>query len=347
MSSDLTLYGFYFWLECAKGKLMAKLPKIVCIGGGTGTFAVLSGLKKYPVSLVAIVTMADDGGSSGVLRDELGVLPPGDVRQCLIALSQEDLLLRNLFAYRFGLGPFLGHNFGNIFMAALEKTTGSFDKAVEKASRILNIQGEVIPVTLDKVRLVARLESGKEINGEKNITKSSLLSKHKVKKLFLQPKANANLKALKAIKDADVIVIGPGNLYSSIVPNLLVEGISEAIKKSMAIKIYNSNLMTKYGHTDGFKVKDFLSVIEQYLGKGSVDYVTYNNKKPASDFLRKYAKEGEFVEPEPDLSGNERFIGADLVSDNVYKQDSSDVMMQRTLVRHDPDKLAKLIISLV
>ncbi|MAF42723.1 MAG: hypothetical protein CMI54_00960 [Parcubacteria group bacterium] len=325
---------------------MKKIKKIVCIGGGTGTFTILSSLKKHPFHLSAIVTMADDGGSSGVLRDELGVLPPGDVRQCLIALSQEDLLLRNLFAYRFGFGPFLGHNFGNIFMAALEKLTGSFDKAVEKAGRVLDIKGEVIPVTLDKVRLAAILESGKEIKGEKNITKSRLLSKHKIRKLFLNPNAIANPKAVKAIQKADVIIIGPGDLYSSIVPNLLVNGIPQAIKKSKATKIYNSNLMTKHGHTNRFKVRDFSNVIEQYLGEGVLDYVTFNTKKPSSTFLNRYAQEGEFVEPELDLLKDKRFIGASLVSDKVNKQDPSDVLLQRTLIRHDSNKLTELIIKL-
>lgn len=325
---------------------MVKIPKIVCIGGGTGTFAVLSGLKKYPVSLSAIVTMADDGGSSGVLRDELGVLPPGDVRQCLIALSEEDVLLRQLFAYRFGLGPFLGHNFGNIFMAALEKLTGSFDKAVEKAAKVLNVKGEVIPVTLDRVRLVAKLESGKEIRGEKNITKSRLLSRHKLKKLFLQPKAIANPKAIKAISEADIIVIGPGNLYSSILPNFLVDGLPEAVRKSKAKKIYNCNLMTKFGHNDGFKVIDFAQTIEKYLGGEVLDYITFNTKKPSSYFLKKYAKEGEFVEWDKDLLKDKRFIGADLISDKIQKQDPSDVLLQRSLIRHDPDKLARVIIKL-
>ncbi|MBI2625053.1 MAG: YvcK family protein [Candidatus Nealsonbacteria bacterium] len=325
---------------------MARTPKIVCIGGGTGTFTVLSGLKKYNADLSAIVTMADDGGSSGILRDELGVLPPGDVRQCLIALSEEDLLLRKLFNYRFGLGPFLGHSFGNIFMAAMEKSTGSFDKAIEKAAKVLNVKGEVIPVTLDKVRLVAKLESGKEIVGEKNITKSHLLSRQKIKKLYLKPKADPNQKAIKAIKEADVIAIGPGNLYSSIIPNLLVEGIPEAIRKSKAVKIYNCNLMTKFGHTDGLNVKDFALVIERYLGERVLNYVTYNTKKPPAAFLKKYAKEGGFVECQDFKNQENKFVGADLISDKIYEQDKADTFLQRTLIRHDPDKLAKLLMKL-
>lgn len=320
---------------------------IVCLGGGTGTFMVLSGLKKYPVRLSAIVSMADDGGSSGRLRDELGILPPGDVRQCLVALSEESLLLRKLFNYRFRKGALSGHSFGNLFMAALEKITGSFDRAVQEISKILKIKGEVIPVTLNKVWLRAKLENNIELKGENEINNSPLLSKFKVKKLFLRPKARANPKAILAIKKADLIVLGPGNLYCSILPNFLPEGIVPALSKSKAKKIYICNLMTKYGHTDGFSVEDFLKIIESYLGRGVIDYVIFNKKRPSAKFLKKYAAEGEFIDFNQDLLKKKRFIGANLINSKIYKPDPGDIFLKRTFIRHDPDKLAKLIMKLL
>ncbi|MDO8265108.1 MAG: YvcK family protein [Candidatus Parcubacteria bacterium] len=327
--------------------MIKGIKKIVCIGGGTGTFTVLSGLKKYNnLSLAAIVTMADDGGSSGILRDELGVLPPGDVRQCLVALSSEDQILRQLFNYRFGIGPFIGHNFGNIFMASLEKITGSFKEAVESAGRLLNIKGEVIPVTLEKTKLGIQLDSGKKIIGENKINKFPSLSEFPDKRIFLQPVVKANPKAIAAIKKADVIIMGPGNIFCSIIPNLVVGGIAEAIKKSKAVKIYNCNLMTKKGHTDNFKVEDFIEVIEQYLGKGTLDYVTFNIRKPSNIFLKKYSQEGEFVGFNKKSLLNKKFKGENLISNKITKLDPADVLIKRTLIRHDSDKLAKLIIKL-
>lgn len=320
--------------------------KVVTIGGGTGSFVVLTGLKKYPLDLSAIVAMTDDGGSSGILRDELGVLPPGDVRQCLVALSQEDLLMRKLFNYRFDRGTFKGHNFGNLFMSALEKITGSFDRAVEKASQVLNVRGKVIPVTLQKTTLCAKLENNKILRGQSEINRSKLLSKYKVKKLFVFPKANANPKAIKVILQADLIVIGPGNLYCSILPNFLIDGIPQAIKKSKAIKVYNCNLMTKKGHTDGFCVEDFVKIIEEYLGKGTIDYVTFNTKKPSLQFLKKYAEEGsELVKFTKETLKRKNFIGRNLINPKVCVQDKSDIFLKRTLIRHHPDKLAKLLVS--
>lgn len=325
-----------------------KLMKnIVVIGGGTGTFTVLSGLKKYPHNLTAIVSMADDGGSTGRLRDELGVLPPGDIRQCLVALSEADLVLRDLFNYRFENGGLEGHSFGNLFISAFEKITGDLDKALEEVSNVLKIRGNVLPVTLDKVQLKAKLENGKELNGENEINNFGLLSRFGIKKLFLSPKAKANSKAVKEILCADIIVVGPGNIYCSIVPNFLVKGIPEALRKSKAIKIYNCNLMTKYGHTDGFSVSNFVNTVEQYLGGKIFDYVVFNTRKPSAAFLKKYSSEGEWVEPSKKVLKEKRFIGASLMSSTLYQQNPADTLLKRTLIRHDPDKLAKAIISLL
>lgn len=327
-------------------KKSKPIKNIVVIGGGTGTFTVLSSLKKYPHNLTAIVSMADDGGSTGRLRDELGVLPPGDIRQCLVALSEADLILRDLFNYRFEKGGLEGHNFGNLFISAFEKITGNLDKALEEVGRVLKIRGRVLPVTLDKVRLRAKLENGTEVKGENEINRSWLLSKFGIKKLFLKPQAKANPKAVKAILGADVVIVGPGNLYCSILPNLLVRGIPEAIKKSKAIKIYNCNLMTKYGHTDGFKVSDFVDAAEQYSGKKVFDYVIYNTKQPSATLLKKYSDEGEWVEPDKKALKDKRFVSASLMSSVQHRQDPAD-KLKRTLIRHDSNKLAETIVSLL
>jgi uncharacterized cofD-like protein len=243
--------------------------------------------------------MADDGGSSGVLRDEYGVLPPGDIRRALVALSRSDKALRDLFGYRFRSGSLSGHSFGNIFLSTLEKTTGSFSMAVKKAHEVLNVQGMVIPVTLARTRLFAELENGEIIKGETNIDIPKHDPRLKIKKVSLMPPAKANPDAIETIKEADFIIIGPGDLYTSIVPNLLVEGISEAIKKSKAKKAYIVNLMTKYGETNGFDAGDFVGVIEGHLGKNVVDYFVMNKKEPAEDLLEFYKKKDKagFVTP--------------------------------------------------
>ncbi|MDD5621094.1 MAG: YvcK family protein [Candidatus Pacebacteria bacterium] len=318
-----------------------KKKRIVVMGGGTGTFTVLSGLKKYPLDLSAIVAMADDGGSTGILRDELGVLPPGDVRQCLVALSSSDKLMRDLINYRFANGHFQGHSFGNILLSALEKVTGSFDQAVEKASDILRIHGKVIPATLDKVRLVAEFEDRKII-GEGKISESNL---HGLKRIYLSPKARGNKKAIEAIGNADAIVIGPGNFYSSLIPNMLVFRIPQAVKKSKAIKIYVCNLMTRNGQTSDFTVKVFAEKIEKYLGC-KLDYVIFNTKIPDSSLLKKYSLEGEKITAIDMGLDKKKFIGADLISRKLPKISNQD-MLKRTLIRHNPDKLAKIILELI
>ncbi|MBI4095002.1 MAG: YvcK family protein [Candidatus Liptonbacteria bacterium] len=317
-----------------------KKLRIVVLGGGTGTFTVLSGLKKYPLDLSAVVSMADDGGSTGMLRDELGVLPPGDIRQCLVALSTSDRTMRALMNYRFSSGRLKGHSFGNLLLSALEKITGSFDKAVEKASEILRLRGKVIPATLDRVRLVARLKDGRVIRGQSMIHDHNL---HHLKKITLDPKGKANPKAMTALRTAHAIVIGPGGFYSSLVPTFLISGIPQAIRKSRAKKIYICNLMNKAGHTDGFTVKKFTEKIEEYVG-GTIDYVIYNNKRPSASLITRYAREGErLVEPGPHLPRT-RFVGADLISKKFPKPQKGDVLT-RNLIRHNQDTLAKLILA--
>lgn len=322
-----------------------KNKKIVVIGGGTGTFTVLSGLKHYPVDLTAIVSMADDGGSTGMLRDEYGVLPPGDLRQCLVALSDADQVMRKLFTHRYQSGNLSGHNFGNIFISTLEQITGSLDKALEVAGQVLNIRGRVIPVTLDKITLKAELKNGKILHGESEFMDYQLVSKYGIKKIYLEPKGRANPKALLAIKEADVIVVGPGKLYTSLLPNFLVDGMKKAFISSRAKKVYVSNLMSFQGHTDDFTVSDYVNFLEKTIGKkGVFDSVVYNTKKPDKALVRKYADEGEPVICGPEcLKGNFELIGANLLADTLAKTTKKDI--RRTLIRHDPDKLAKVLIK--
>lgn len=321
---------------------MKPKSKIVVIGGGTGSFTTLSGLKQHPVELTAVVTMADDGGSTGVLRDELGVLPPGDVRQCLVALSESDELMRELMSYRFPSGSLEGHSFGNLLLSALEKVTGSFEAAVEKASEILRIQGTVIPATLDKVKLVAHLANNHTVIGQSTIHKTSLLE---LEHIELQPAATANPKAVRAIESADLIVIGPGDFYSSLIPSLLVHGIPEALQATRGRLVFVTNLMAKTGHTEQFHVEDFVTVIERYIGR-HVHHVLYNTYQPSARLLEKYARDGEtMVEPVPTTS-DARFIGADLVSRSFPKTRPGDPI-ERTYIRHDSAELARAIIDLI
>ncbi|MDP2736359.1 MAG: YvcK family protein [bacterium] len=322
--------------------------KIVTIGGGSGSFMVLTGLKKYPVDLSAVVSMADDGGSSGVLRDELGVLPPGDVRQCLVALSKSSLILRELFNYRYASGGLKGHSFGNIFLSTLEKVSGGLDKAIKEASHILHIKGQVLPVTLKNTRLVAVLKNGRKIIGENKIYGNSadLLN---LKKLYLEPAITVNPEVVAVIRQADKIIINPGDLYSSLIPNFLVKGLSEAIKKAKAKVICVSNLMTKPGQTDNFTLVDYVKTLEKYLGRGAIDYVIYNKEKPDEKLLKKYLRQGENLVQAGDLRQllKIKFLGHNLLSHRVHRTAEGDALGNlRSLIRHDSDKLAKIIINL-
>lgn len=329
--------------------MTAKTKKIVVMGGGTGTYTVLRGLKKYPVNLSAIVAMTDDGGSSGILRDELGVLPPGDIRQCLVALSESSEIMRELFCYRFTKGGLKGHNLGNLLISALEKMEGGFDQALEKLHQILALQGKVIPVTLNKAKLLAELENGKILFGEHEITECKLLRKHPLKRIFLQPKAKINPRAFFAIKEADLIIIGPGNFYSSLIPLFLVDGVTKALKQTKAKILYNINLMTKHGQADNSSVFDFVQTIESYLEKNTIDIVLFNTETPDKKLLNKYNKEGELVKVPSEKNfkkDGKVFIGKNLLSREIHKQEKSD-LLKRTLIRHDSDKLAKTIMEIL
>jgi len=318
------------------------MKNIVTIGGGTGQFTLLTGLKKYLVGLSAIVSMIDEGGSTGVLRDELGVLPPGDVRQCLVAVSEADSLVRDLFNYRFDAGGLKGHNFGNIFLSALEKITGNFEEAVRVASMVLATRGNVIPVTTRNARLICRA-GDICLEGENEIT-FGIIPKGAV--FSLEPEAHASSSAIEALESADVIVIGPGLLYASVIANFLVKGIPEAIRRSRAKVVYNCNLMNRAGQTDGFTVADYINEIEKYLGFGRIDYVIYNNRSPEKELLERYSLEGELLVPTVDVGerSSREYIAADLISRDIPVLKKGDPI-KRTLIRHDPDTLASLIVS--
>ena len=240
--------------------------KIAVIGGGTGSFTLLSALKDHTSQIAALVNMADDGGSTGQLRDELGALPPGDVRQCLVALSDSPKV-RDLFNYRFEEGTLQGHAFGNLFLTALEKMTGSFAEGVDLASEVLNIKGIVEPITLSNVHLAMKDEKGETVHGEFAIADRDFKSSRP--EMWLEPLAEPNPRAIKAIETADIVVIAPGNLYGSLAPALIVPGIGEALERSSAFKVYVCNLVTKPGQTDGFKVSDFADEIERFAGHHS------------------------------------------------------------------------------
>ncbi|NTW27002.1 MAG: YvcK family protein [Candidatus Moranbacteria bacterium] len=325
-----------------------KPKKIVTIGGGTGSFTLLSGLKKYDVDISAIVSMADDGGSTGILRDELGVLPPGDVRQCLVALSDSSEMLRRLMSYRFEEGGLAGHNFGNLFLSALEKINKNFSKGVQEASRILNVKGNVIPVTDQDTNLFMELKNGKKLKGENEINHNFEIEKIGINKNYLFPRAKANRQAIEKILEADLIVIGPGNHYCSIIPNLLVDGIASAIKKSKAIVVYNCNLVNKSGHTEKFDLDAYVAAINEYIGKDRIDLVTFNVQKPTSHLVKKYASQGEALVPfdeEKMTNRTYRILRANVLSGQKIKYSLADrLALKRTFIRHDSDKLAKLLI---
>ena len=319
-------------------------PHIVVIGGGTGSFTLLSGLKNYTDNLTGLVNMVDDGGSTGQLRDELGVLPAGDVRQCLVALSTSPEV-RDLFNYRFDEGSMKGHAFGNLFMAALEKMTGSFAEAVETASKVLNIRGRVHPITLDDTTMSIQLRDGTVVHGQ-HAAESLQIPRGERPWLELKPPANINPRAREAILAADLVVIAPGLLYGSLAPALLVRGVTRALADTAAKKVYVCNLVNKPGQTDGFTVADFADEIERFAGV-SMDYVLYNNHRPTKDLIDKYAHDGEYVVEwdQADLRQKHYHAsGKRLIADDVWvntNAGSDPLASQRSLIRHDADRVAR------
>lgn len=333
-----------------RGGLSASIGvRAVVMGGGTGTFTVLSSLKHYVTDVTAIVNMVDDGGSTGVLRDELGVLPPGDVRQCLVALSSSSDLMRALFNYRFPQGQFGGHSFGNLFLTALEKVTGSFEAAVEMAGEVLAITGRVLPVTSSDVRLGLRRPDGEEMIGERAIAQAFFAAGTRPD-LFLTPSAKITEAAADAIRNADIVVLGPGGLYTSLVPTLLVDGVTDALLASQALRVYVCNLVTKPGQTDGYAVHDFVDEITRHTGGAQLfDYVVYNTAHPPPELVEHYEASGEAlvrVDHTALAAMGIRAVGEPLVSGVPATPDPDDVLVARSLIRHDGDRLARLLMRL-
>jgi len=323
---------------------------VVCLGGGTGTFVALKGLKHYPVNLSAIVTMSDSGGSNKRIRDEFGLLPTSDMRQCFVALSDENGgvgLLRQLFMYRFEKGEGIsGMTFGNLFMAALSDILGSQKEAIKQTGKVLRIHGQVIPVTFTDTNLFAKYEDGHVAQEEHLIDEPTHDGTLKIVDLFLKPKAQANPDALKAITEADMIVIGPGDLYTSLLPNLLVTDISHALQSSKAQIVYIVNLMTKYGQTMGFSALDHMKALEKYLGT-CIDVCITNQTPFPKTALDLYAKSQEYpVVDNLPRNSYYRVVPADVANTNVVTKAKTDALI-RSLIRHDSDKLASVLYALL
>lgn len=322
-------------------------PRVVVIGGGTGSFTLLSGLKHYVRNITALVNMSDNGGSTGVLRDELGVLPPGDIRQCLTALSEVGVA-RELFNYRFEDGSLNGHSFGNLFLAAAEKVTGSFEEGVHLASKMLLIDGGVEPITADNVNMRMMTDNGAITEGEYNIATTHFGSTRP--EIWLEPQAIITDRSRTAILNADLIVIAQGNLYGTIAPALVVHGVADAISASPARTVYIANLVTKHGQTDGFTVVDYADEIERFAQSPLLDYVVYNENLPSPELLDRYAAEGEHpVTPGPAIrSRHWEPVGANLLSGNVPHPISraDKIASTRTLIRHDSDALARILMRI-
>ncbi len=310
-------------------------PKIVILGGGTGLSTLLRGLKKISTNLTAVVTVFDDGGSSGRLRREQGILPPGDIRNCLVALAEAEPLLTRLFEHRFKGGDLDGHSFGNLFIASMVQVTGDLETAVKECSKVLAIRGRVLPTTLHDVTLCAEFTDGTVVEGESAITRAGRV----IRRVYLKPaRVPALQDVLEAVGEADLLILGPGSLYTSVIPNLLVERVAEAIRQSRALKVYVCNVMTQQGETRGFRASDHVRVLLEQRGPGLFEYVLVNTRRPRNQaLLARYSQEG--AEPvEPDLDAI-RTLGPKPVPEDLISEDE--------LVRHDPRKIATVLLQLL
>lgn len=316
-------------------RVLERGPDLVVIGGGTGLSTMLHGLKEYTSNITAVVTVSDDGGSSGRIRKDLDMLPPGDIRNCLVALADAEPLMGKLFQFRFDEGGELkGHSFGNLFIAAMSKVAGGFDAAIKESSKILAIRGRVLPATLDKAVLVATHANGTETVGESNIPKEA----SQIVKVSLRPSdCKATDEAIDSIRKADAIVLGPGSLYTSVVPNLLVGNIAKEVIASKAIKIYVCNVMTQKGETDGYKASDHMRAIISHAGAGIVEYCIVNTAKIPQDMLARYKTENAY----PVLVDTEN------IRKLKAKPVEAHIISAKDYVRHDATRLAKIIVDLV
>jgi len=324
-------------------------PKLVVIGGGTGSFTLLSSLKHFEVDLTALVNMSDDGGSTGILRDELGVLPPGDVRQCLVALSTAPKV-RELFNYRFDNGSLKGHSFGNLFLSAMEKMTESFEEAISLADELLQVQGTVLPITTENSKLVLTNSEGIVTKGEYRIG-SMHFDNLKRPDISLEPEACITEKAKHAILEADMIVIAPGNLYGSLAPALVVKGVGSALAQSKGRVVYVCNLVTKPGQTDGFMAHDYAAEIERFAKKTILDFLIYNTDDPTEAMLKKYTRDGEFmVDFDLDEMNDAHYtaVGLPLIDTRPVKHVAHDTIAQsRSLIRHNAEAVSKELMNIL
>lgn len=323
-------------------KQLERGLKIVAIGGGTGLSTLLQGLKEYTRNLTAIVTVADEGGSSGKLRQDFDILPPGDIRNCLVALADTSPLMEELFQYRFeGESSFSGHSFGNIFILALSRVTKGFEEAVQAASKILAIRGRVIPSSLSRIRLVAELADGSATLGEENITKRKNTSP--IKRLYLEPShCEPTTSAIEAIKEADAIILGPGSLYTSIIPNLLIGSIAETINSSAAIKLYVCNVMTQKGESDNYKAADHVNALYKNTKLRRIDYSIINNSNIPGQLAERYAEEGSYqVESDADAI---KKLGITPIEDSFTAINPQE---KKNYLRHNPRRLAKTVIDII
>lgn len=314
-----------------------KEKKIVTIGGGTGMSTMLRGLKKHTKNLTAIVTMADDGGGSGRLREDLGVLPPGDIRNCLVALADAEPLMEKLFSYRFSHGELKGQNVGNLIIAALDGIFGSFEDAILKASEVLAISGRVLPVTTENVHISARLSDGAEILGESRIGSANIAHGCKIEKISLLPHhAAAAEGVIESILDADAVILGPGSLYTSIIPNLLVDGVANALREAKCPKIYVCNVMGQPGETEGYTAFEHVEALYRHGGEGLIDYCFVNTGHFDEKILKRYKKDGQT----PVLIDEAAFrmAGITLIKEDLIGEDMA-------LARHNPDRLAACLMA--
>ncbi|MBV8748199.1 MAG: YvcK family protein [Candidatus Eremiobacteraeota bacterium] len=327
-------YGTENVIDAIRERQLNRGYRIVVVGGGTGLSTMLRGLKRITTNLTAVVTVSDDGGSSGRLQKELGVLPPGDIRNCLVALADDEALVTELFRYRFQEGEGLtGHSFGNLFLAAMTGVTGNFDEAIKVSSRVLNVKGRVLPSTLAVARLVARLSDGRVVEGESRITDA----RGQIEEVYLDPPFAAPLdEVIAAIREADAIVLGPGSLYTSIMPNLLVDRIGREIEASSAVKVYVCNVMTQPGETDGYTASAHVRALLQGSGGKICDVVIVNDELPRK--LREaYAEEGQLPVAIDDEAL--RTLGVKVVRANVISE--------TVTVRHDSERLAAVVVGII
>ncbi len=310
-----------------------KGPKIVVVGGGTGLGTILRGLKELTYNLTAIVTVADDGGSSGRLRQEFGILPPGDIRNCLVAMADIEPLMERLMQYRFaGNSNLAGHSFGNLFLTVMTDITGDFEQAIRESSKVLAVRGQVLPATLENVTLKAVMADGSIVSGESAITASKLA----VDKVFLEPPQIKPLReAINAINEADLIILGPGSLYTSIIPNLLVEEIAETIRNATATKLYICNAMTQPGETDHYTASDHIAAIINHAGQGLIDVAVLNTEEIPQAILDRYAEEGA----EPVVADFEKVKALGVAPFGF------DVITKTNVIRHDAGKLAQMVLN--